>query len=87
DIQLEGFTDNDFQIQSKVPNGLQVSMQDAQHLQYAWLDGKIVPKADALKNTGGFYFKNGSGTRWLLILNGMAILLLVAYFITRKRKA
>ncbi|QDT43399.1 hypothetical protein Pan241w_34990 [Gimesia alba] len=87
DIHLDEFSDNEFQIQAKVPNGLGVTMQDAQHLQYAWLDGKIVPKVDALKNTGGFYFKNGSGMRWLLIINGLIIVLIVGYFVLSKRRA
>jgi hypothetical protein len=87
DIHLDDFSDNDFEFQAKVPNGLGVSMQDAQHLQYAWLDGKVVPKVDALKNTGGLYFKNGSGMRWLLILNGILILLIIGYFVLNKRRA
>ncbi len=87
DIHLNALSDNDFQFQAKVPNGLEVHMQDARHLKYAWLDGKIVPRVEALKSTDGFYFKNGSGTRWLLIVNVIAILLIIAYLIVRRKKA
>jgi hypothetical protein len=43
---------DDFQLTFEIPNGTKVHMEDAEHLNFKWLDGKIVPMTDeeALKH-------------------------------------
>jgi hypothetical protein len=43
DVNLNHVTDDDFCLQATVPNGLKVSMQDAQRGHFVWLDGKVYP--------------------------------------------
>ncbi len=40
------FSNQDFKLETKIPNYTPVDMQDVQHLKFYWLDGKIVPATD-----------------------------------------
>jgi hypothetical protein len=47
DFQVKkSFSEDDFVLSNKVPNGIPVSMQDVPQIQYIWFDGKIEPKTN-----------------------------------------
>jgi len=76
------FTDGDFQISHPIANGTKVHMQDAQHLNYVWQDGKIVPGPDpqALAAGRDAQFRRGGSSRRLLWVGLGAGLFLVVFF-------
>jgi len=72
------FNDGDFSLTKKVPNGTPVYMQDAAHIEYIWLDGKIVPKTNKamLALLRGHKFMPGPGEpRFWLMLIGIILIL------------
>lgn len=86
-IDLNNLTDNDFQFQANIPNGLDVHMQDARHLKYIWQNGKVIPKTDPLNKKDDLKFKNETSTRWFLIINAVAILIIILFFVVIKKRA
>ena len=85
DIDLGPLSDSDFQLQTTIPNGTEVSMQDAHHLDFVWRDGEVVALAEesleALrdsKNLGG----PGSPRFWAVAV-GVVFLAFVVYLVIR----
>jgi len=44
EVSIAELDDSDFQLQTTVPDGLQVHMQDARQSEFRWHDGKVVPE-------------------------------------------
>ena len=51
EIKINSLGPDEIHFQASVPNGTRVSMQDAMHLHYVWMDGKIVPLTSELRST------------------------------------
>ncbi len=88
-IHFNGLSDADFQLQATVPNGTAVHMQDALHLDYAWLDGQIVPRPNELLIAkSDAKFLGGSRASWLIFAN-LAVLFgaLLVYTYRKMRKS
>lgn len=81
DIDLSPLRDSEFQLETNIPNGTKVSMQDAQHLEFVWRDGKAVPVTDeALKALRGSMFLGGPGSpRFWIVVFGFAIMSAILY--------
>lgn len=76
DVSVNSLSDADFRLQASVANGLAVSMQDAPHLGFVWLNGAAVPRADvvpALLEEPEFPGGRGSPRFWLLISNAVLL--------------
>jgi hypothetical protein len=70
------FAEADFKIKTPVPNGTQVSMQDAMHDKYVWYKGKIVPATNEVMliiARGDHKFT--SGRVWLIAISVILILI------------
>jgi hypothetical protein len=83
------FSDKDFQIAMKIPNGTPVAMQDAPQIQYVWMDGEIVPKTDevALRIARGNhkFMPSPDEPRFWVIGLGLVLILLSGLLEFRKR--
>jgi hypothetical protein len=90
DVDLSPLHDSDFQLQTNIPNGTRVSMQDALHLEFVWRDGKIVPvTAETLEALRNSRFVGGPGSRrFWLVTNVVLLVALISCFVIRRwRKA
>lgn len=75
-FNLDSLSDSDFQVQATVSDGMEVSMQDALHLEHVWLEGEIVPRTEAMliaKNDAEFVGGRGFSRFWLYLLNGFLL--------------
>lgn len=89
DIHLSPLRDSDFRLQTPIPDGTKVSMQDADHLEFLWLGGKIVPvTAETLEALRDSRFVSGPGSRrfWLTINIVLLVVLISCFAIRRWRK-
>lgn len=84
-IDVGPLSASDFQIQTVVPDGLEVHMQDAQHLFFAWREGGIVPSTDeALRVLGRSRFVAGPGSpRSWAVIAAFLLVPVASYFAIR----
>jgi hypothetical protein len=75
DIDLSPLHDSDFQIQTKIPNGTRVYMQDDMELDFNWQNGKILPLGDeAVKAWRASRFLGGPRSyRFWLFIEGLVM--------------
>jgi hypothetical protein len=87
DVDLSPLRDSDFQLQTNIPDGTRVSMQDAHHLEFIWRDGKIVPvTAESLEALRDSKFLGGAGSsRFWLVMSTLFLLALVLCLSIRHR--
>ncbi len=81
-----------FAINTSVPNGTRVQVNDHPNIEYEWRDGKIVKKVNtaSLNDLGGNFFKAGGWWRIVYILLGLVPILVAAvsvwWWMRRTRK-
>ena len=90
DMDLLPLHDSDFRLQTEIPNGTRVSMQDAPHLQFEWEGGRIVPVTaetlDALRRSR--FLGGPRSRRFWLVGNVLIVFALLLYVLLRRwRKA
>jgi hypothetical protein len=87
DIELGSLSDSDFQLETTIPNGMEVSMQDARRLNFVWRDGEVVSLADELEALRDSEFLGGPGSpRFWAVALGVVLIALILYFAVRGRR-
>ena len=85
-VRLGELSEDPFEFQATIPQGLSVGVQDAMHIKYVWYDGHVVPAASAMPRLlGDERFIKGTGaSRWLIYANIVLVLAFLGFFYFRR---